>query len=347
MGTDRKKSSQKSSQRSSRWYILFFTLIFITIFIVSFRLGKYPVSFKELFTFFFSKIMGKDSLLPKEIETVIFRIRLPRIVSAAMVGAGLSAAGAAFQGLFQNPMVAPDLLGASSGAGFGAALAIFFSLGSIMVTASAFVFGLIAVIVSYAVSKKATHNQVLGLVLAGIMVSSLFQAATSYLKLVADPHNTLPAITYWLMGTLASVRWEELLFAGLPIILGLVTLYLLRWPLNIMTLGEEEAISMGVHVKGIRVITIIAATLVSAACVSIGGMIGWIGLIIPHFSRMLVGYDYRVLLPVSMLMGGSFLMVVDNFARLLATVEIPIGILIAFIGAPFFIYLILDRGKEL
>ncbi|MDD4798866.1 MAG: iron ABC transporter permease, partial [Clostridia bacterium] len=269
-----------------------------------------------------------------------------RIIAAALIGCALSTAGGIYQGMFKNPMVSPDILGSSAGAGFGAALGILCSFGYYGISFSAFVFGLIAVVLAVLAASKFRSNVALGLVLAGIMTGSLFQACTSFIKLVADPTDELPAITYWLMGSLASIRLPDLKMLLPVMLVGLIPLFFLRWRLNVITLSEEEARSLGVNTKRIRVLVILCATLVTAASVAVSGMIGWVGLVIPHFARKMVGCDYKVLLPATMLIGGSFLMVVDNVARTLTTSEVPIGILTAFIGAPFFLYLILQGGKK-
>mgnify|MGYP002730585696 FL=1 len=249
--------------------------------------------------------------------------------------------------IIKNPMVSPDVLGASSGAGFGAALGLFLSFSYQGVSFLAFVLGLSAVGAVCLISSRVKYNQTLGLVLAGMMISSLFTAAVSFLKLVADPNNTLPVITYWLMGSLASIRPKDLAFAAPWIIGGIIPIYLLRWKINVLTLGEEEARCIGVNTSAVRLAVVLCATLITSAAVSVSGLIGWVGLVIPHFARMLVGSDYRKMLPASLLLGASFLLVVDNFARLLATSEIPIGILTAFVGAPFFLWLILREGNKL
>ncbi|MEG0292602.1 MAG: iron ABC transporter permease [Anaerovoracaceae bacterium] len=335
------------NKRRSRMLLLLFTAIFILIFMGSFMIGKYHIGLKDLFTTLFSGILGHSNDAPSQMEIVVMQVRFPRILAAAIIGAALSAAGLCYQGLFQNPMVSPDVLGASTGAGFGAALGLFMSFGYFGVSLSALFFGIIAVVIVQLVSGRVKNNPVLALILSGIMVSSLFSAATSFIKLVADPTNVLPTITYWLMGSLASIRQSDLLFVSIPILLGIIPLLLIRWRLNILTLGEEEARTVGLDTKKLRVLIIFCATLLTAACVSVSGMIGWVGLVIPHISRMLVGCDHRVSLPASMLLGSSFLMVVDNFCRILTTTEIPLGILTAFVGAPFFLYLLVREGKLL
>jgi len=335
-----------SREKRGKYFIIIFAAVFAVVFITSFAIGKYPISPGMLLRVFFGKITGAPQTWTNEAELVIFKIRMPRVLAGALIGAGLSVAGAAYQGLFRNPLVSPDVLGASAGAGFGAALSIYLGLSYALVSTGAFVFGILAVGAAYFVSTRARRSQTLGMVLAGIMISSLFSSATSFIKLIADPNNVLPSITFWLMGSIAGVRGNRLVWAAAPILSGMLVLLALRWKLNLLTTGEDEARSMGLNTRILRVVIVSAATLITAASVAISGLIGWVGLVIPHFARLLVGYDYRTMLPVSMLMGASFMMLVDNLARSVATSEIPLGILTAFVGAPFFLYLILDRGHR-
>ena len=334
-------------KRRVRMRLTAMTVLFVICFFGSFMLGRYPIEPWTLIRVLASRVIPVTPDWPSQVETVLFNVRLPRVLMAALIGAGLSAAGAAYQGIFKNPMVSPDVLGASSGAGFGAALGLFLSFSYQGVSFLAFVLGLSAVGAVCLISSRVKYNQTLGLVLAGMMISSLFTAAVSFLKLVADPNNTLPVITYWLMGSLASIRPKDLAFAAPWIIGGIIPIYLLRWKINVLTLGEEEARCIGVNTSAVRLAVVLCATLITSAAVSVSGLIGWVGLVIPHFARMLVGSDYRKMLPASLLLGASFLLVVDNFARLLATSEIPIGILTAFVGAPFFLWLILREGNKL
>jgi iron complex transport system permease protein len=260
-------------------------------------------------------------------EKILFNVRLPRIMLACLIGCCLSAAGASYQGIFRNPMAAPDILGATSGAAFGAALAIINEGNNLTITAYAFGFSLLTVGIVYLISKKAQGNKVLGLVLCGIIVSSLFTAGTSYLKLVADPNDELQEITYWLMGSLSGATNKTVLMAFIPMAIGLIPIFLLRWRINVLTLGDEEARTMGINASRLRLIFIVCATLVTAASVSGSGMIGWVGLVIPHLSRMLVGNNYKYLMPATMLFGAIFMLIVDNVSRNLLQTEIPIGIL--------------------
>ena len=330
--------------------ILLMAVILVTCILLSFLFGRYPVPFRELCGILADKFLsifglGIEPFWTDAMQAAVWNVRLPRVIMSVLVGACLSAAGAAYQGVFQNPMAAPDVLGASAGAGFGAALAIYVGLSSMYITFAAFGMSLLTVVLVFWVSRHAKGERVLGLVLAGIMVSSLFQAGTSFIKLAADPTNKLPEITYWLMGSLSGAKWSELGFVIWPMLLGLVPLFLLRWRLNVLAMGDDEARAMGVDAGRLRIWLIIAATLVTAASVSVSGMIGWIGLVIPHMVRRICGSDYRWLMPCSMLGGGTFLLIVDNIARLASTSEIPIGILTAFVGAPFFLYLITRKKK--
>ncbi len=313
--------------------------------ILSFFLGRYPISPLELVQILISKIIPIQQTWVDQMETILFNVRLPRIVLACLVGSCLSSAGASYQGIFQNPMAAPDILGATSGAAFGAALAILNDANYLVITLSAFVFSLITVTLVYLVSQKAKGSKLLGLILSGIIVSSLFTAGTSFIKLVADPTDQLPAITYWLMGSIAGAKRDTVAMVLIPMALGMIPLFMLRWRINVLTLGDEEARTMGINVSRLRLFIIICATLVTAASVSVSGMIGWVGLVIPHLARKLVGNNYKYLMPASMLFGAIFMLLVDDVSRNLLQTEIPIGILTAFIGAPFFVYLITRKGE--
>jgi iron complex transport system permease protein len=282
----------------------------------------------------------------KQLYALVFEVRMPRIFLACLVGCCLSAAGASYQGIFQNPMAAPDVLGASSGAAFGAALAILLGGKALTITASAFAFSLLTVILVIFISKYATGSRILGLVLSGMMITSLFSAGTSYIKLVADPNEQLPAITYWLMGSLVNAKLSDLVIALIPMVIGLIPLILLRWRMNVLTMGDDEARSIGVNAGRVRLIVIISSTLITAASVSVSGTIGWVGLVVPHLARKIVGNNYIYLMPMTMISGAIFLLLVDDVSRNLMAKEIPLGILTAIIGAPFFIFL-MTRKEEL
>ena len=313
----------------------------------SVTLGRYPIALKELGGILASRIWALEPFWTKTQEALLLQHRLPRIVLACMVGGTLACAGAAYQGVFQNPMAAPDILGASSGAAFGAALAILLKLSGTWIMVLAFCGSILTVLLVMIVAGKARGKRVLGLILAGIMVSSLISSGTSLIKLVADPEDQLPAITYWLMGSLNGTAPRDVWFALVPMALGLVPLFLLRWRINLLTLGDDEARTMGVHAKRLRAAVILSATLITAAAVSVSGVIGWVGLVIPHLTRRMVGNNSRHLIPASTLFGAVFLLLVDDLSRNLFATEIPIGILTSFIGAPFFLYLITREGERL
>lgn len=322
-------------------------VVLIGLACASLLLGRYPIAPDQALGMLLSRIVPVVQTWGDQAETLFFNVRLPRILLAALVGCGLSAAGAAYQGTFQNPLVSSDILGASQGAALGAAVALLAGASSLQVSLTAFSFAMATVALVVLASSHGKGDHVLTVVLVGVMVSSLAQAGVSFAKLVADPSDQLPAITYWLMGSLTSASLRDFAFAAVPVAIGLAVLMGLRWRINLLTMGDDEARTMGVDAKRVRILVMIAATLVTAACVAVSGMIGWIGLVIPHLTRMVVGCDYRYLLPASMLYGASFLLVVDNISRLAYSAEIPIGILTAFVGAPFFLYLIIRKERGL
>ncbi len=321
--------------------------VLILTFFISLGLGQYHITVPEILQVFSHKWFGTDVSYASSVETVLWKVRIPRILAALFIGAALASAGATYQGLFQNPMVSPDLLGAASGAGFGAAFALLMDWNSVEVQISAFVCGLVAVTITYLVSTTVSRgtNSTLSLVLTGMVISTLFSSFISIIKYVADPNSKLPEIAFWLMGGLTSMGLEDLPILIIPILLGVIPLIVLRYRLNILSFGEDEAKALGVDTRKMRLLFIICSTLVTSASVAAGGMIGWVGLVIPHLARMLVGPNYKTLLPVSLLMGAIYLMIIDNIARCLFTLEIPLGILTSIIGAPFFLYLLI-RGKR-
>lgn len=318
----------------------------LALFLLSFVMGRYGVPLGQVVRILLSGVLPLEQTWTDNMAIAVLNVRLPRILLACLVGCGLSAAGTGYQTVFQNPMAAPDILGASSGACFGAALAIMTGQGAVMITVFAFLTSLLSVALVYLVGNHTRGSRVVNLLLAGIMVGSLFSACTSYIKLVADPTNQLPQITYWLMGSLSGTRMGTVRFAAVCMAVGLVPLLLLRWRMNLLTLSPDEARAMGVHTERLRLAVILSSTVLTAAAVSVSGMIGWVGLVIPHLSRRIVGSDCRRLMPMSCLFGAAFLLLVDNMARCLTATEIPIGILTAFVGAPFFIYLMVKGGDR-
>lgn len=356
------KKEVKKENKKRNWsvrVILSLCVAWLIIFLLSFGMGRYSVPIGQVVKILLHELIEQLGKVPflgwmedvfvipvtwtQKMESVVIMIRLPRILLACLVGGCLSVAGASYQGVFQNPMASPDILGASNGAAFGAALAILLGKSMTMVTVMAFGMSMLTVLLVFLVAHFAPGQKVVNLILAGVMVSSLFSAGTSYIKLVADPNNQLPAITYWLMGSLSGAELKDIKFVIIPMAIGLIPLLLLRWQINLLTLGDEEAKSLGVNTSVIRFVVIACSTLVTASSVSVSGMIGWVGLVIPHLCRKMAGSNYRYLLPASLVCGATFLLLVDNVSRNLLAVEIPIGILTAFIGAPFFLYLILHK----
>ncbi|MBP1615922.1 MAG: transport system permease protein [Bacteroidetes bacterium] len=317
-------------------------LLLFTV-LLSFSIGRYFVPVADIVSYLFT---GKysDANLP----LLLSEIRLPRILGAVLVGGSLSVSGAAYQGIFRNPMVSPDILGVSSGAGFGASLAILLSFGLVGIQSMAFIMGIVSVCIALSVSKimGGTHDRILMLVLSGMIVGSMFSAMISLMKYIADSEYKLPDITFWLMGSLAEVTLTELK-AVFPFIgLALIPLLLSSWRLNVLSFGDEEARALGVNAARLRVIVIACASLITASAVSITGLIGWVGLIIPHFARFLVGPNHKVLLPASFLVGGVFMLIVDDLSRSVSSLEIPLGIITSLIGAPMFLILLRLSSKH-
>lgn len=317
----------------------------ILLFFGSFMIGRYPVSPKDVILAIISVFLPVTENLDSTIYTVVWDIRLPRIIAAMTVGAALSISGASFQGTFQNPLVSPDILGVSSGAGFGAAIAILLSFSVVMIQTTAFLFGLLAVILTYSLSKRLRGNTILVMVLGGIAIAALFSAFISCIKYVADPDSKLPEIVYWLMGSLSAVNSNNVLMIIGPVLIGFTSLLLIGWRINVLSMGDDEARALGVNTEKMRLLVIFCCTLLTASAVSISGIIGWVGLVVPHVARMIVGPDHRKLLPASISLGATFLLLVDDVCRTVTSIEIPLGILTAIIGAPVFIYL-LQKGYE-
>lgn len=310
--------------------------------------GRYPLKMAEVRAFFTQTLFGQP-LLEQEryrvVKSVLIDIRLPRVIAAILIGAALSVSGAALQSMFINPLVSPGLLGVLAGASFGAALGMLFSTSWLVVQAGAFSFGLIAVLVAVALSAVHRGNRVMMLILGGIVSGALFTALLSVVKYLADPYERLPAIVYWLMGGLSAVDNPTVITAGIPMIAGIIVTLSLGNHLNILSMGDEEARSLGVNVTLLRLLFIVLATILSALSVVLGGIIGWVGLLIPHVARMLVGPDNRILLPAAALIGASYLLIADDIARMALRVEIPIGILTSLVGVPFFAFVLCKTRK--
>ena len=329
-------------KKSARLKSILIALSPVVCFLFSMSIGHYEISAYEVLDMLFSKLTASEMRYGDMMQTVVFEVRLPRVILAMMVGCSLSVSGAVYQCVFKNPMASPNILGTSSGAGLGTALAIIFSFGAVYTQMISFAFGLLAVAITYAISAKIGRrgNLILVFVLTGILVSTVFQALISLVKYTADPYEKLPAITFWLMGSLSTAGKNDILIILIPFLLGIVPLFLMRWRLNILSLGDDDVKCLGIDVRNLRLIVIGCSTLLTASCVSVAGIIGWVGLIVPHIARMLVGSNFIALLPSSALIGATYLLLIDDAARGIFKAEIPLSILTALIGAPYFIYLL-------
>jgi ABC-type Fe3+-siderophore transport system, permease component len=303
--------------------------------VISISVGRFSISLQNIFLFFLGRLKGVE-------QSVILDVRLPRVIGALLIGATLSQTGAIYQGIFNNPLVSSYILGVSSGAGFGAALGILISSNMAVVEALAFAFGILAVLLTLSASR--IKNDSITLVLAGFVIGSLFQSFTSFLKYVADPFSKLPQIVFWLMGSLAQISLKDIYIFAPILLLFLIVVSFFGWKLNILSLGDEEAMSLGENPKALKRTLIVVTTLQTAIVVSLGGVIGWVGLVVPHLVRFVIGYDNRYVLPLSALFGGAFLLLIDTISRTVFPSEIPIGILTAIVGAPFFIVLIRKKA---
>jgi iron complex transport system permease protein len=317
----------------------------VLAFFISFMLGKYPMTPYEVIYTTLNHFFDLGTPIDPNMDKVVFNIRLPRIFMVMLVGAALAVAGASYQGMFKNPLTSPDLLGASSGASLGACLALLWGLPGVYVQLFAFLGGMIAVALAVWLNKMVDYDPTLGLVLAGILVSTLFSSGMSILKFMADADDQLPTITFWLMGSFASIDDVDLVRAIIPMVVGFFILISQSWKLNVLSFGDDEARSMGINTNSTRLLVILAATLITSVSVAVAGIVGWIGLVIPHLARAVVGPNYKALLPTAMFVGAIYLLLVDNVARLLAAVEIPIGILTSIFGVPFFVVIFKHNMK--
>jgi iron complex transport system permease protein len=337
---------RKAVTRSAAPGLLIACAVLVVGLLLAFTVGRYPVGLSDFYELIAAKLTGRAADIPAAAENIILQVRGPRVLAAALVGAALAVAGTAFQGLFRNPLVSPDILGASSGAALGAVIGIFLSLGVFAIQAFAFIGGLIAVAAVYLIgSAVRSRDPVLVLVLTGVVIGALLGTGVGMIKYLADPYNQLPAMTFWLLGSLAATSAADLVPLVGPVLIGSAVLVALRWRMNVMSLPDEEARALGLPTGPLRIAIVAAATLVTSASVAAAGIIGWVGLVVPHIARTLVGPDFARLLPAAALLGGGFLLVIDTLARTMAAIEIPLGILTALVGTPFFIWLLANVSK--
>ncbi len=332
----KKQNSKKESRQSILFAGLFLFLILSVIF--SMGIGRYKISPYKVLGVIASRIFSIEPFWSDTDFRVVILVRAPRVLLSLVCGAGLAMSGAVLQGVFRNPLAGPQVIGITSGSGFGGALAIVLFSSQMATMGFAFLFGLAALFAVFVLSRSDGRSPILMVVLAGVVISAFFTALTSLLKYTADPYDKLPAIVMWLMGSFSSATYKQLLVAFIPISISMVLLYLMRFRINILSLGDEEAEAIGVHPERLRWSMLLAVTLIASATVSAAGIIGWVGLVVPHIARMLVGPDHRKLIPASILLGGSYMIWIDNAARAATKAEIPVGILTAIIGAPVFAY---------
>jgi iron complex transport system permease protein len=316
----------------------------VVLSLVALGVGRYTIPLDDVIGVLLTKAGFSDRQWQTVYETVLFKIRVPRILLALLIGGGLSIAGAALQGMFSNPLVSPDILGVSAGAGFGASLGIVLVGTGIFTQFMSLMGGLLAIALIFLLVGRGVSRAIYVLVLSGVIVSSLFNALISLMKFVADPEDKLPTITYWLMGSLSNVTYRDVAIALPLLVLGISTLFFLRWRINLLALPEDELKSLGIAVGRLKAMVMLSSTLIVATSVAVGGIIGWVGLVIPHIARMLVGSNNQQVIPMSFLLGASYLLIIDTLARSMSAVEIPISILTALVGAPFFAFL-LKRSK--
>jgi iron complex transport system permease protein len=324
----------------SKIAILFFLIAPLCCMFLSVCIGRYPLPLQVIARVLWHKLIPGSAEIPEMYYSIVWDIRLPRAVLGAMVGGCLAISGTAFQGLFRNPLVSSGILGVSSGAGFGAALAILLFDSMSATYAFALSFGILAVCLSYLIGRMYKTTPAIMLVLGGVIVSSVFSALISFAKYVADPYEQLPTIVFWLMGSLAAARYHDILVAGIPMAVGVAGLIGIRWKINVLSMGDKEAHALGINTALTKTLVIFCATLATAGAVCVSGVIGWIGLVVPHIGRMLVGNDNKVLVPTSLSLGACFLIMVDTLGKTLTGSEIPLGILTALVGGPFFVYLL-------
>lgn len=338
------KSQERIAQRRKHWiWGICVTAGIVVLGILALGIGRYSMSLPEILETVFPGLFP-DVEVTENMSTVLFNIRLPRVLLALIAGGGLAVAGASFQGIFSNPLATPDTLGVATGASFGAVLGILFGLDMIWVQFMALAMGVGAVLIVYSISKIKGTSSIIMIVLAGMVVAALFQAMVSLVKYTADPQDTLPSITFWLMGSLSGTTFETLAIGAPFIIIGTALIFIMRWKLNAMSLHEDEAKSLGINVNFVRTIVVIGSTMVTASVVSMCGLIGWVGLLIPHIARMIFGNDNKYVVPASIGLGALFMLVIDTLARSVTAAEIPVSILTAVIGAPFFIILLRKTG---
>ena len=340
------KHAAPSEKRTGYTFlVLLLIVLLLGAVLLSLFVGRYTLAPDKVLKILFGRLIG--SPVGGKDDSILMNIRMPRILLNVLVGGGLAIAGTAFQGVFQNPLVSPDVLSVSSGSAFGAVLGIMLGAGAALKTGLSLSMGILSLFLTYGLSKIGGRGRrsILNLILAGMIMTALFNALTSFMKYIADTETQLPEITYWLMGSFGNANYKDVRIVLLPILGGSFVLYLLRYRINLLSLGDEEAIALGVNPTATRFLVLLCATLVTASCVTVTGIIGWVGLVIPHICRMLVGVNHGRIMAISFITGSIFMALVDMLCRILVASEIPIGILTAIIGAPFFAFVFWKTQK--
>lgn len=339
---DRRRSAVGAAPRVggpvARWTISVVVVVLIALFSLS--LGRYQVPFNEVLRMLAGQLVDIRTTWTPQEEQVVLGSRFPRVLLALIVGAGLALAGATLQAVFRNPLVSPQVVGVSSGASCGGVLALVLGLGSFGLVSLAFVMGMVALVLVIWIGQTRTGGSILMIVLGGVVVSALFSALVSFMTLIADPYTELPSIVFWLMGSLSAASPAKALIAAIPIGVGSAVILSLRWRVNILSLGDQDAKSLGINPQPLRILLLVMVALMTAGAVAVAGVVGWVGLVVPHFARLITGPDHRLLLPMSALMGAGYLALIDTLSRSVTAVELPVGILTAIIGAPIFIALL-------
>lgn len=324
-----------------------FSVLLVVVAVIALAVGRYTVPPNEVVRILLGEFLPiRETWFPKE-RTAVLDIRLPRVLMAIIIGAGLALTGAVMQAMFRNPLASAQVLGVSSGAAFGGVLVLLTGLGGAVLVGGAFLGGVAALILVLAIARAVPGAPLLMIILGGTVVGAMFQAMVSFITYIADPYSDLPAIVFWLMGSLATASYSKVLIAAVPIVIAGTVMLALRWRLNILAMGDEDAAALGLNPQRLRMVLLVCVALVVAGAVAVSGVIGWVGLVVPHLVRMIVGTDNRLVLPVSALLGASYLTLVDTLSRSLTSAEIPIGILTAIIGAPFFIGLLIRNRSRL
>jgi iron complex transport system permease protein len=320
-------------------------LMLVAVGLVALAVGRFNVPLGHVVQILVAQVVPFPVEAGQTEQNVVLLVRMPRILLAMLVGGGLAIGGAALQAIFRNPLVSPEIIGVSAGASFGGALALLLGLGTFLLVAGSFAFGLMALGLLFLITSGRGGTPMLMVVLGGVVTGSFFSALVALVTFIADPNTTLPAIVFWLLGSVATATYAKVAVALIPVLGGAAVLLLLRWRLNVLSLGDEDAAALGLKPRPLRWVVLLAVALIVAGAVAVSGAVSWVGLVVPHLARMWVGPDHRVLLPVSFLLGGAYIVLVDTIARTVTAAEIPLGVLTALIGAPGF-FVLLRRNRE-